>query len=481
MFTAKVTKFGLFVVLIIAQQFVFAYNIRIEIENCPDYYIFFGKHHGPDFEIIDSIIAKNNIIEFQKDEILETGVYFIVIPPQTRFDFLISDDQNFTIKTDTKDILGKLQITGDKQYQAFVEIQKEIAKINKQRSQLEIELEFFKTYHKDTVKYINKIIDSLNNKQIEIYRDYKKNCDSNKFLYKILTLLEPFQVPDSISALQYSNPSKNYNYYKEHYLDRVDFNESSLLNTPEFVFHKSLSDYCYYFFDVRANKLNEVYPDIDSLISKTINKDEYNQYILSYLISRYEKHADLRLEAILVYLYRNYFMVNKPDWVSTQAYDVMKYKIERIQYNVIGLIGKDLNLVDTAKNPVSIYNIDSEYKVLLFWEPECEICKDFIKQLELKYENNKSDNIQIISICTNNKEINAWKHFITEKKLPWINTIDVTNNTNIEIYYGAHKTPRIYILDKNNKILTKDIKPEHLYDYIISYDNNINANKGNFN
>jgi thiol-disulfide isomerase/thioredoxin len=476
----KAVKYGLFVFFAIISHNSSAYNIKVEIENCPDYIIYFGKHVGPDFEIIDSIQSVNGNIEFSGDKKLETGVYFIVIPPQTRFDFIIADNQDFTIKTNTRDILGKLQINGEKQYQIFVDLQKMIASINKQRSQLEMELNFFKMYQKDTVGFVESKIDSLNNVQSKLYSEFKNKVEPGLFLHKILNILEPFSVPDSIKAIQYSNPAEHYKYYIDHYLDRVDFTDDALLNTPEFVFHKQLTDYCYYFFDVRSNKVDEVFNDIDRLIEKTGNNQNYQRYILTYLISRYENPSDLRLEAILVYVYRNYFLISKPEWISQQAFEVMKFRIEGIQYNLIGEIGKNLTLHKKEGEKFSIHDNDSTYKVLIFWEPECELCIDAVKQLKSEYDKLKTESIEVIAINTNKDDIKSWLQVISDNQLDWINAYDPDNSSNFEQYYGTYKTPRLFILDNSNKIITKDIKPEYVYNYIISHKKQLEKDRGRF-
>ncbi|MDD2634941.1 MAG: TlpA disulfide reductase family protein [Bacteroidales bacterium] len=476
----KAFKYGLFVLFLTISFNSVAYNIKIEIENCPKSLIYLGKHKGPDFEVIDSVVANNELVIFNSNKTLEKGVYFIIIPPQTRFDFIIAENQDFTIKTDNRDILNKLEITGEKQYQIFIELQKKIAAINKQRTQLEMELNFFEMYQKDTLSHVKSKIDSLNNAQLKLYSSYKVGLSPNDFLYKILNILEPFNPPDSINKLQYSNPPIHYKYYINHYLDRIDFTEAALLNTPAFVFHKQLEDYCYYFFDIRVNKLNEVYPDIDSLIAKTNNNPKYEQYILSYLISRYEKPTDLRLEGILVYVYRNYFMINKPNWVTQQAYDIMKLRIESIQYNLIGSIGKNLILTDFQGNKSSIYSLNSNYKVLFFWEPDCDICTDALLELNSVYDQLAANDIEVIAINTNNKKKKEWLEFISTHELNWINAFDKDNTTQHATYYGTYKTPRIFVLDKHNKIITKDIKPNYLYNYIMTYENQITTERGMF-
>ncbi|MDD4150664.1 MAG: redoxin domain-containing protein [Bacteroidales bacterium] len=476
----KFIKYGLFALFLTINVNLSAYNIKLEINNCPESFIYLGKHKGPDFEVIDSIVATKGVVIFSADKTLETGVYFIIIPPQTRFDFIIAKTQDITIKTDARDVLNKLEINGEKQYQTFIELQKQIAEINKQRVQLEMELNFFKMYQKDTVNHVQKKIDNLNTAQIKLYSIYKAGLSSDEFLFKTLTILEPFTPPDSINQLKYSNPEAHYKYYIQHYLDRVDFSESSLLNTPEFIFHKLLEDYCYYFFDVRANKLNEVYSDIDSLIAKTNNNIKFQQYILSYLISRYEKPTDLRLEGILVYVYRNYFIVNKPEWVTQQAYEIMKLRIERIQYNLIGSVAKDIIFTDFKGDKTSMYGIDSNYKILFFWETDCDICTDAILELKTAYEQFKSANIEVMAINTNSKTHKEWLDFINTNELTWINAFDKEDTTNYEIYYGTYKTPRLFVLDKHNKIITKDIKPDYIYKYIESYEKHLEKERGRF-
>jgi peroxiredoxin len=473
-------KIGLLFSLMVFSLNLSAYNIKVEISNCPDYYIFLGKHRGPDFIVIDSVPAVNGVAIFEDDIELQHGVYFIVIPPQTRFDFILANEQNITIKTDARDVTGKLQISGDKQYQTFANLQKDIALLNKLRSQLNMEAEFFKNFKPDTVKFVQAKIDSLNMLQSNLYKSYRSKTNPNDYLNKMLLLLEPISIPDSIEALRYSNPDKHYNYYKNHWFDRVDFSDHGLLNTPEFAFHRLLEDYCFYFLDTRINNPESVYPDIDSLVKLSQISNEYNQYILSYLISRYENPKDLRMEAYLVYIYRNYFMVKKPDWVDDYAYAVMKFRIESIQHNVIGNLAPDLNLPDYEGNYHSIYDMHGKYKILLFWEPDCDICNETALILNGNYTNIKNLNADVYAVLSDS-ENNEWQEFIIENGLDWINVYDPENISGFEMLYGTYKTPRLYILDENNIIITKDIKAETVYDYISKYDVRINSERERFN
>lgn len=472
-------KNGLLVLLLSLPLFSSAYNIKVEIENCPEYYIYLGMHKGPDFEVVDSVPANKGLVEFKGEGKLPIGVYFIVIPPQSRFDFILAENQDITIKTDTRSILGSLSITGEKQYTLFIELQKEIAAINKARSQLNMELEFYNAVMPDTVQFLKARIDSLNYSQTLLYSKYKTELDEKDYFYKVLNIMEPFNPPDSVKQLQFTNASEHYRYYIEHYLDRIDFTDESLINTPEFVFHQQIKDYCFYFFDIRANKVSDVFKDIDDLVAKTEDNIAFRKYILNYLISRYEAPQDLRLEAILVYVYRNYYLIEKPSWVSDQAYDIMKLRIEDIQFNVVGNMGRDLTLNDIHENQHSIYNIDAAYKVLIFWDPDCDLCTDAILKLKEEYINLEAENMQVVAVYTGtDKEI--WKNYISENELTWVNLYDPKHSSNFEQFYGTFKTPRIFVLDDANKILTKDIKPGYIYNFIKSYNKRLTEEKDRF-
>ena len=175
-----------------------AYQISVSIENCPNIYLYLGKHKGPDFIIVDSIASTNGKAIFKGEQRLEKGVYFIVIPPQSRFDFIIDDNQNFEISSNLNNLIANLKITGDPQYQHFADLQKDIAKINLDRTRLNLELEFYNAFMPDTVKTIKAQLNALNLDQTLLYEKYLLKNEKSTFLYKLLNILNPFNLPDNI-------------------------------------------------------------------------------------------------------------------------------------------------------------------------------------------------------------------------------------------------------------------------------------------
>lgn len=454
-------------------------NIEFDISNTTEKNIYLCMYKGPDFEIIDTIFSENGKFIYTREQSLPHGVYFVVIPPHTRFDFIIAENQDFTIKLNAGNVTETIESTGEKQYSLFLEMQKEIANLNKARSLLNMEKEVFKRIKSDTLPVINKRIDSINIIQSDIYKKYRNMMAPDIFFNKMLKIMEPFEIPDSAEKLKYKDPYLYFRYYIDHYFDRVDFSDSYLLNTPQFVFHRLLEDYCQYFINNRANNLDEVYKDIDNLIAKTNNNLSYRKYILNYMIAKYEAPENLKLEAIFIYLYRKYYMVEKPEWVSNQAYEILKFRAEAMQYNIIGSTAKDLRLTDINGTYHSIYELPSNYKIILFWEPDCDFCSDMALELKDVYETLEAENVAVFAVLTNT-DIDIWTDFINENELNWINVYDPDNSSNYETYYGTYKTPRIYILDQNNIILAKDIKPGSITNFIKHHETSVSDPKDPF-
>lgn len=444
----------------------YAYNIKVEVENAANQRFYLASYKGPDFFIIDSLISnQNGIVKFTGEEPLPWGVYFIVIAPHTRFDFLLAEEQDIIIKSNTRNILGDLTISGDSQYQLFADLQKEIAELNKQKVHLNMQKQFFKSVQNDTVVHIKSQIDSLNKIQINLYGKYQKKTNADSFLFKILNLLRPFDVPEEIERLRYSNPKAHYEYYKAHFLDRVDFSEPYLLNTPDFVFHRLFEHYCYYFFDTRANRLDEIFQDVDNLINKSKINEEFNQYIVSYLISRYQNHNDKRLEAVLVYIFDRYLYSDRPNWIDDKAFEMIEFHVNSIRYNLIGNVAQNIELNDLNGKLHSLYDLESDYKLVWFWEPDCEICVKSTLELREHYSDLRFIGVEIFAVNTGD-DIELMQKIINENRLGWINVIDSDPLSDIKDFYGIYKTPQLFLLNRKNEIIAKQIRPSRVFEFI---------------
>lgn len=112
----------------------------------------------------------------------------------------------------------------------------------------------------------------------------------------------------------------------------------------------------------------------------------------------------------------------------------------------------------TAK---SIANVKADQKVIVFWSSTCSHCESELPKLLEKYNDLKSKNIQIIGLS-----LDSDKDSYTRKiaAFPWINDSELKGwNSSYSETYNVHATPSYFILDANNKIISK---PDHVGDVL---------------
>ncbi|WP_042722902.1 TlpA disulfide reductase family protein [Flavobacterium sp. B17] len=112
----------------------------------------------------------------------------------------------------------------------------------------------------------------------------------------------------------------------------------------------------------------------------------------------------------------------------------------------------------TAK---TLHDIKADKKVVIFWSSTCSHCESELPQLLAKYNDLKSKNIQIIGLS-----LDVDKDSYTKKisAFPWVNDTELRGwNSSYADTYNVHATPTYFILDANNKIISK---PEHVGDVL---------------
>jgi len=112
----------------------------------------------------------------------------------------------------------------------------------------------------------------------------------------------------------------------------------------------------------------------------------------------------------------------------------------------------------TAK---SLYDIKADKKVIVFWSSTCSHCESELPKLLEKYNDLKSKNIQVVGLS-----LDVDKNSYTKKiaAFPWVNDSELRGwNSSYTDMYNIHATPTYFILDANNKIISK---PDHVGDVL---------------
>jgi thiol-disulfide isomerase/thioredoxin len=111
---------------------------------------------------------------------------------------------------------------------------------------------------------------------------------------------------------------------------------------------------------------------------------------------------------------------------------------------------------DTNLQLVSMRSINSEFLILLFWDPDCGHCEKEIPLIKEFYDTNKTKyGIEVYAICSDTSMVKM-KNAIRKKKMNWINVDGPRTLTgDYHEQYDIISTPVIYILNKQKEIIAK--------------------------
>ena len=155
---------------------------------------------------------------------------------------------------------------------------------------------------------------------------------------------------------------------------------------------------------------------------------------------------------------------------SVLKVDQLHEKMNKIRDRVVisnkcGLQTNTLNsalfYIEKGFNVIPLYSVDSEYLMLIFWDPDCGHCKKEMPKLKAIYDKYKDKGLQVYTVCTE-VEKDKWLKYIEEKEYDWIDVADFELRSPFRELYDISSTPKVFLLDKNKKIIAKHINHEQL-------------------
>lgn len=463
--------------LILSAFTISAQNIKFTVKDLQDTTIYMAKYYGKKLYYADTTKAQNGVLQFDGTK-HPSGVYAIVLPGQKYFEFIIDNEKIDMAVTDQNDLIGGMKINKSKNNQIFYEYIQYMS--NNKKKAGELNQKWSKEIDEKKKEALEKEIEDLNDQVI----NYQKKIASENptlFVGKMINMSLDIDLPaaprDENGVI--TDSFYVYRYNIEHYWDNVDLTDDAIIHTP--VFHNKLDKYF-------SNKVMIQIPDsvnayADRLIAKTKDGSEVFKYIVHHVTNKYERSEIMGMDRIFVHMADTYYCPKENSrafWMSDENLDKVCERADKLRPLLIGAYAPRLILPDsTEKNWIDIYKVPGDYKVLYFWDPNCGHCKKTTPKLQNLFEQKLKDrNVAVIGIGkATGDDFEAWKSFIVKEKLTYYN-IGLTKNvfnmaqenprlfipqyTNIESLnytntYDIYSTPRIFILDKDNKILYKQL------------------------
>ncbi len=450
-------------------------DINVKIKGINDTIAILGYHFGDKQYVSDTFRVEKSYCHIKKSQNYPEGMYFLLFPQNKNrfFDFILDDNQKFTIISDTADLyLKNMKIKHSLANKELLALNHKFKPINVKFEIISKQLKESSTSKQEKDSLLQ-IVKKLENEKDSIIVESYYKAKSRAFK-NMLGVLMPIKTPDFKLTDNVQNKDsliriKEYYYYKNHYWDYVNFNDSSIVRTPFFQpkFEKYISK-------VIAQNPDTVLAEGLKLIEKSKNNIALYSYLINYMLVYNEKSKRMGMDKVFVEIAKQYYQTGKATWADSAYKAKVLDKMKRTENNLIGNKAHNLaNMQQYKGGDTSLYNLKNKYVIIVFWSPTCGHCKREIPELHEIYNDLKTKgvDIQVFAVLDGNN-LDKWKKFIEDKKInDWVNVYDKNNSSYFGYYYDVYYTPTVYLLGENKEILAKRLSPKQLKDYILYLNN----------
>ncbi len=437
-----------------------AYRIEVKINNFQGDVCYLGYPYGDKKYLADTAkINDGGIFVFEGSKPLDGGVYFIYSPKNLYFDLIVAEP-NFSLETDTVNLIKHMKPTGSLENKVFFDFQQFMRE--KQKLAGEISKQLKDSTDQDEQDRLKEQLKTLDG-EVKSFRATIMEKYPETFAVKFIKSTIDVEVPtppmdENGNAI---NPNFGYNYYKAHYFDNMDFSDKKILRTPNF--YSKIEDY--------LEKYTVKHPD--SIIASAHNiiemaraNDDVFRYCVVTITYKYETSKIMGLDEVFVDLSESYYLSGDAFWADSTLTAKITDRVNRLKPNLLGKPAPKMMLLDTLLKPISLYALKSDYFVLYFYDPDCGHCKKKTPLLKELYDAKLKD-LGVTVIAANiKKDVDKWKKYIKEQDLNWINMADPKVRSNFRYEYNIESTPVIFILDSQKKIIAKKLDVEQVEGFI---------------
>jgi thiol-disulfide isomerase/thioredoxin len=448
------------------------HNIEITLKPYKNTKVYLGTNYGQNRVLADSAMLDDaSLGYFKGKEKLTPGIYFLVSPKYNiLFEFLVDEGQQFKIIADTLNIAA-YTIIGSKDNDIFSAYSKTMNQLGAQRNQLEQAYNSAST-GSDSVKYLQ----ALKKMDTSFKEERQKIMTSapNSMMRFFLDVLQRPDVPAIPIINGKADSTYPFYYVKNHYWDYVVFNDNRLLRTP--FFEAKLDEY---FKNYVSREPDSIIEELQYMLTVAKTGKEIYPFLLFKFTNKYISPEFMGQDKVFLHIFQNFFSKGDTVLLNNESKKAITERAYSIMANLIGNPAPPLNLNTIDNKAFSLYNSPAKYTFIAFWDPTCGHCKEEIPRVDSFYTKNwKQLGVQVIGVNTNVKELASWKQFITEEHFDagWLHAyqtdaafnaeVNAGKPTTIRQLYDVFKTPTFYLLDKDKKIIAKNLTVDQFNDFL---------------
>lgn len=288
-----------------------------------------------------------------------------------------------------------------------------------------------------------------NNNQSNSEKEQANNISNEQSSY--LVIPEPPAMLDT--------ESEKIDYLLTNYWANYNFNDSTLARKDNFT-SKPLAMY----FKIMSTASQSQFPKyLSTLVTQlesadTVIFDKFTSLTEDLL---YDPNSPIRCEIIY---YRFTELLSKSKRVDNLVKDKYQQQRVMISKNQPGKQASNFTFTLKSGGVRSLYDLDADYLLLMFYHPDCHTCAETIAELKNSpFFTHKE--LKILAIFPERDE-KLWRDKIGMIPEEWICGFDKTGVLVAKKLYDLRPSPSLYLLDKKKSVILKDARLDEIAGYL---------------
>lgn len=464
-------KFSIILLIVAGTVAAQGYNLKFKITGAENDTIYLANYFGKQLYYKDTAYSDaEGKFAFEGNQALLGGTYAVICPGPVYFDIIVNESE-IDLETDTTNFVGNMKVKNSKENTIFFEY---IKFIGNQRAQAGPLQEQYKACQEGENADCSELLDQITAIDIAV-KDYQKKLVEQydgTLIAKIINMQVDPEVPKDLIE----NDSLRYLWGLEHYFDNIDLTDDRLVQSH--IFHNKM--------DYFMNKMLIQNPDtICAVASRLINgvpeTSDMFRYLVHTFMNNFNSSKIMGMDKVFVCMGAKYYCTGKAHWMTEEKISEICDRVTELSPTLIGEPAMNLTLLDTTNQVYrSLYAIESDWVLILIWDPHCGHCKEEMPHYIELYNEWKDKGLEVYSINNALDAEEDWKKYIRENDLQWINVHDVQdmrdnpgnyigpgksdiNSINFRKYYDVFSTPKVFLLDGSDfTIIAKQFSAESL-------------------
>lgn len=257
----------------------------------------------------------------------------------------------------------------------------------------------------------------------------------------------------------------------KHFWDEYDFTDTMMLNRPEAIETKLVE----YLSHLPYLTNQQACENIRKLVVKTRANSVINRWFLKRLEHYlYEPDSPLQND--------DYYISVLEEMLSSDCLSGMmrvrpSYQLEMLRKNRVGTKATNFTFTLTTGKIGNLWDIPAERTLLLFYDPNCEHCRDVIRELSksevintfLSHSKQPIPKFSVVAVCLESN-MNTWKKQQLSLPSTWVRGCDAENVLTDKKLYLLRSIPSMYLLGEDKQVLLKEATVDEILTYLLKND-----------